>query len=1056
MLVTTEAEAAYALDADAGQAKVGQPSMFTPASAARIAFNIPGGPLSNALAEWSRQSGLQVLRRETDGESEPTTPRVSRTLSAVEALDQLLASSGLKYEFINERTVRISARSSPNAAVIRSSEAGAAYPAQSEPPASGPSAASAAAEAHAPTSHRSDDGASRQNIIVGIPEILVKGSKILNMDIQRSRDDAQPYVIFGRETIERSGATNIEDFLKNRLTMNTVGATNAQAASGNGNMSQINLRGLGSAQTLILVDGHRTASPVALSGTNAPVQTDLNGIPLAAVERIEVLPTTASGIYGGGATGGVVNIVLRKDYAGVDVKVNYGNTFDNDSASRRVDVSTGFNLEDGKTSVLLAGSCSDSDGLRVGDRDLAQRGRGAILANNPSFFFNAATPPLGATTNIRSVNGLPLFGPGTPSFTSVPTGYAGGGGLAPLQANAGKYNLDLADSAQAAGGGGGGANLMNEPAIGSLAATVRRQFTSSLQGFLDLAASSGRSRFWTSTASGTYTLAATAPNNPFGQSVRVTVPLDAADSILTVRNDDRRVVGGVILQLPGQWSAEADYTWEQFRFERSSSNSNLSGTEATPIGAGTLDVMRDTNRYPLDLTPYLTGFGSSITPVNSFFKDATLRFSGPALSLPAGAVVISGLLERRDETFGGGSFLSSPTVAIFYPERSQSIDSVYLEARVPIVSGANRIPGIDALELQLSGRRDDYSVDGAPSSITGTVSSIARAKNESSSTNPTIALRYQPIRDVTLRASFGTGFLAPSVAQLTTSGPIAAGSILDPRRGNERNTTAQAIYGGNADLRPEESKSRSAGLVITPRFAPDLRLSVDYTRIEKTDNISQLAFQDAVNNEAFFPGRITRGPVAPNDPYGVGAITFIDDTSVNLSQAKVAAYDVALDYKLETLRLGRFDFFGLATWQPHYQTQTIPAAPLVENVGVTSSFPLKFKANAGLDWRYGPYQVGWSARYFDSYLVSTTPTVVASQGSPRVPSQTYHDVYTSYRLPRSGWFGAGMFSTTEVQLGIRNLFNHRPPYDANNSTYFYSPYGDPRLSSYYLTLHAGF
>ncbi|MGH7957692.1 MAG: TonB-dependent receptor, partial [Opitutaceae bacterium] len=130
----------------------------------------------------------------------------------------------------------------------------------------------------------------------------VMESKILNMDIKRSRDDAQPYAIFERQAIEQSGATMLDDFLKNNVTMNNTGILNSQLVGQNtGSTSVVNLRGLGANQTLILIDGRRAASA---NNQGFPVQPDINGIPLAAIERIEVLPTTASGIYGGSATGG--------------------------------------------------------------------------------------------------------------------------------------------------------------------------------------------------------------------------------------------------------------------------------------------------------------------------------------------------------------------------------------------------------------------------------------------------------------------------------------------------------------------------------------------------------------------------------------------------------------------------------------------------------------------------------------------------------------------------------------------------------------------------------
>ena len=170
-----------------------------------------------------------------------------------------------------------------------------------------------------------------------------------------------------------------------------------------------------------MINGRRSPG-VSLGG--APAQPDINGIPLSAIERIEILPTTASGIYGGSATGGVINIILRSDYQGAQFSANYGNTFESGAATRTVDMSFGSQLEDGKTNLSLSASWTDNSDLQMQDRDFLDRGLATVQANNPAFFLTG-TPPLGTTTNIRSVDGSPLFGPGTPSFTFVPAGYAG-------------------------------------------------------------------------------------------------------------------------------------------------------------------------------------------------------------------------------------------------------------------------------------------------------------------------------------------------------------------------------------------------------------------------------------------------------------------------------------------------------------------------------------------------------------------------------------------------------------------------------------------------------
>ena len=1042
--------------------------------------NIPAQGLGPALQALAKDRNFQVVYVSEEVANVRTQGAVGEFTSE-EALRQLLRGTRLSYRYLDEKTITIlptSTTSNPGTVPTspdnapgsnssgdtqqegkRSSSAGFRLAQVDQGQTSSPS-----------TVKKQDEQASKKKPVqleemrVTLPEVLVIGSKSLNMDIERSVDDAQPYVIYERETIERSGAANVEEFLKQRLTMNAVADTPSQSPGAFGNMSQINLRGLGTNQTLILIDGHRAASPVTTAGTGAPTQADLNGIPLAAIERIEVLSTTASGIYGGSATGGVVNIVLRHDYSGAEMKVTYGDTFSAHAATRRVDVSAGTNVENGKTNVMLAASWSDGDVLTVRDRDFVQRGRTTILANNAAFILDNNNPPLGSTPNIGSADGSPLFGPGTPNITFVPVGYAGNGGLAPLQVNAGKYNLNLANTAQS--GGGGKLGLTNAPTVESLNATIRRQFTPSLAVFLDLAASNNNSQFLNSTGfSGTYFLPAAAPNNPFGKDVLVTVPLPQADSLFSVRNFERRLVGGAIQRLPHDWSIEADYTWDRSSFAYSNSAGFLTGDEGTAIANGALDVLRDVNAFPLNLTPYFSSPLKS-SAIKSTLKDATLRLAGPVASLPAGSLMVAALLEHRDELFGEAVVVFPPFGGTVYPDRSQSVDSVYAEARFPLVSTKNKLRGVEELELQLAARHDSYSVKGATNSIDlGSTTPIVRPEDKLNSTDPTLGLRYQPVRDMTLRASYGTGFLPPNVAQLVTNLPplnVPAGIATDPLRGNTPTGPFQLLIGGNPNANPEKSKSRSFGAILTPRWVSGLRLSVDYTRIEKTDNLIIPSVQDVINNEAILPGRIVRGPVPAGDPFGVGPITRVDRTILNIASAKVEAYDTALDYHRQTARVGTFDFFALATWQPHYQTQLAPSQPIVENAGVQGSsgavlfgIPVKLRANGGVTWGLRQWTLAWTARYFDSYVVSRNPTFVLNQGSQRVPSQVYHDLFAAYRFNR--FASMSVLDNTEIQLAIKDVFNTKPPLDmGSNLGYFYSPFGDPRLASYSFSIKKSF
>lgn len=1027
-----------------------------------VAFEIHGGSLEDALVQFTRQTGFQLLFPSEVTLANTASP-VEGTLTPDRALRQLLVSSGLDYEFVNPTTISIK---TAKAAPYFTSQEGleqnqGPYPgvrlAQSDP-----ADTSSSADRTSVPGPRAKETADRAQRNGAVPEILVRGSRALNMDIKRSRDDVQPYVVFSREAIERSGATDIQNFLKYQLTMATSGGFNNQSGTENGNTTAINLRGLGNTQTLILVDGHRAASHQI--GGNAR-QPDINGIPLAAVERIEVLPTTASGIYGGSATGGVVNVVLRHDYAGVEAKVTYGNNFNQDVSNRRVDLSAGFSLEGGRTNVLFTGSYSDASALRVRENDILLRGREHILSQNPAGIYGATTPILGATTNIRSTtvvngvtanlslkNGTPLNSP----ITYVPDGYAGraSDGGAALVANAGKYNIGLARTAQ--GSGGGEQSLLNAPTIESGMLTIRREFARDVQAFVEVKASNNSGYYETNAANSTFNIPASAANNPFAQNIRVTTPALGVDETTLSTVYDRRIVGGLIVGLPADWRASVDYTWDRVRFF-SSVPAGLTTAATTAVGNGTLDVLRDTNAFQTDFSPYLNS-ATKYSPVHTTLNDVAARLSGSLGMLPAGPVTLSLLLEHRKEGFDD-AFVTSPTLSTFVPSRDQSVDSVYLETRVPLVSARNRVPAVEMLEMQIAGRRDRYKTTGVNSIFSTNPAAIVRADSEASSVDPTVGLRFKPVSDLMLRASYGTGFLPPTPNQLVPSAPttLSAANALflrDPRRGNEslgNFGSVTRVAGGNSDLLPEDSKSWSIGMILTPRWVPELRISVDWTKINKTDNISNIGSdQLVINNETFVPGAIVRGPAPQGDTFGVGPIVQIRNTLLNVAQANAEAYDFALDYRLPTDRAGTWGLSAVATRMMHNTTQLIPTAPIVENVAVSGV--LEWKGNAILSWDYRQLSAAWTARYLDSYWLLSSHQVVANQGSATVRNQIYHDLFASYKIASPG----GIFAKTEIQLGVNNIFNTRPPVDVNSTSTLYSVWGDPRLANYYISIRKAF
>ncbi|MEJ1962749.1 MAG: TonB-dependent receptor [Gammaproteobacteria bacterium] len=939
--------------------------------------------------------------------------------------------------------------------------------------------------------------------VKGIPEVLVKGSKVsINADIERTEDDVQPYVVFTAEEIQRSMALNLEDFLKNRLPMNTVSVMHSQQTHNGSNISEINLRGLGVDETLVLVNGRRQAgvSNIADSGDTNFGQPDINGIPIASIERIEVLPATAAGIYGGGATGGVINIILKTNYTGLDVTADYANTFDTDSGVKRLSANGGMALEGGKTNIALSVSYSEQNEMLVRDRNFSQRARELQARNDPESFFGPyAWVPTGYTTNIRSAasdcpppdftctlhnlvlkNGVDLGAP----ITHIPVGYSGD--IQQLVANAGTYDLALANDISNAG-----RTIQNAPRTNSINLTVNRELTGHISMFANVARNENHGSVRWAGLQGSATIVAGAPNNPFTDDISVSFPLPGLSFEQHTDSEALNAVVGAAFNLPFRWRAQVEGSWGRSRTQTlggqpfldsdltdQSSGAVVMAGVSSAIENGALDVLRDLNRTPLDLSPYALPYPNDFTsPTDSISRGGVLRLSGPVFRLPGGDVTLSGLLERRRNEArevvqqGFIVFLGGPTYN-YYPSRTSTTDSYYVETYVPVISPLNAKSWIRSLELQGSIRRDNnknHSVltssiqltdpNDRPDSVTYTDSSVA-------ATGYNLGFRLAPIQDVALRASFSHGFLPPSISQIASLTKHTASStsyFSDPLRlyeliGSQGDATV--ISNGNPNLKPEASDSTSMGLIVTPRFLEGLRLSVDYTRIRKTDEISAIDLDFMIQNPEFYPGRVVRGPALGD---GLpGPITYLDMSLTNIDRTTVQAYDFQLDYAVRTDSVGSFDFYTLATMQKDYSRRLTVISPDLNSVGFRDG-PLKWRGNAGIDWSRGALSLGWNMQFFDSYLVykivdggDSIDHAVHAQGARKIPTQTYHDLSFRYRLGQGVLSGVGLFSGTVISGGVQNVLNTSPPLDVNFIDVGYSSYGDPRLRRYSLQLTKSF
>jgi len=1048
-------------------------SAAAPPAQQKVNFDIASQPVAGALTALGQQSGLTIMLASA-AKSEAMSPAIVGDYTPDEALRKIIASSGLKAEYLDSKTVAIrAAAEEPKPATANKSATGDQDPGHQKVDGEAPVSTEQKSE-HPPETSNEPPLEERK----GIAEILIKGSRTMNIDVVRSEDDVQPYTIFGSKEIGQSGATNVEDFLKQQLTMNTQVQTSSQAyQSFTGATSSINLRGLGSNETLILIDGRRSAgvSNAVLGSLNQP---DINGIPLSAIERIEVLPSSASAIYGGAAVGGVVNIILKKNFDGGDVSYTEDRPVNSDAYQRTVNASYGVSFGEGRTQIMLGGQYEKGNSLLLQDRlDLFGRGVSTILSNYPSYLYSTSQPFPGATPNIASRSGNLILRNGTllnSPITSIPAGAAPGSDLSSgLVANAGRYNLSPSSGI---GQYGLQSPFGTVPTTKSGFATIRQSLFDDVQLFGEFSTNSNVGRTFTNPFAGRYAVPSTAPSNPFRENVYMTFPSDVAapedtDSVT------RSATAGLIAPLAGGWSSELDYTWSKNSFEVANEGPDSTALNSA-LNKGTVNPFVDTLAYPLNLGTYLAPTKYS---GYSTLNDVNVRASGPIGSLPAGRPTLTiGLEHRKEGTGNATNELDYPLTPannvqeIFFGQ-SQSTDSIYAEALVPLVSSRNDVRAIDALELQVAGRSEHYTVHaGTPyahiSPVTSKVTDPPQGVHSTvtyTSTNPVVGLKYQPMRDVTLRASYSTAFLPPTAVQLlpnpTPFCGIPCQQITDPKNG--QTYSIDFTEGGNPQLQPQKSRDLDLGFIWEPQAQAlsGLRTNLEYYRIVQPNYITNPTAQQVVSDPTF-ASRVTRDPVT-------GLVTMVDTSFVNATEYKTSGWDLKLDY-LKPTALGTVGVHTAATVSKYDQRQYSIASPFLEYAGYPNDGgEAKVKGNATLSWEHRGWTAAWTTTYYSSYWqefapgsplyiqFGPSPTVTGAQGSYSIPSQVYHDIFVSYVFgqgPTGRSFVDAVLSNLRLQFGIRNLFNTPPPFDALSKPYFYSPYGDPRLRDFRVTVAKGF
>lgn len=883
-----------------------------------------------------------------------------------------------------------------------------------------------------------------------LQRVVVTGSSIARID----GETALPVQILKREDIERVGATSTEELVKQLSSLSSAGSsTTAANASGygGGSIATVSLRGLGSARTLVLVNGRRVSVYGGGSAGAAGSSVDVNSIPLAAIERVEVLKDGASAIYGSDAIAGVVNFILRKDFTGLEVGGNYGQTSDHLGRDRKATIFGGIGRMDTDGWNLTGGiTVQHTDPIAGSDRDFASRiNVGAqndytssiafpanVVLNRNGTLGNPALPNCGPYSLVSPYSSTRCTYDNSP-FVSLQPDFE----KASFIANG---RLRLAGDAEAYFESGYTRNKITSttqqvPLAYNAITTATNPYVPAFQQLIaqyplmqTKYSNIGRGGFILIPSSPYYPTAFAAANGLAG------VPLllnyrDVANGQRNTRDtsENTRFVAGVRGTLAG-WDMDSAFLFTQSKVDQNLLSGYAQYSKVLPIfNSGVINPFGETtDQAALDAVRAAEFRGTSYSSKTST-TSVDIKGSREIWTLPAGAVGMALGAELRREKFQYDPSIAIQTGDIaglggnaFPVLGARNVGSMYAEMSIPIVK---------QLDADVAVRYDNYQGVGH-------------------TVNPKASLRWQPAKTLMLRSAVGKGFRAPSLTDLNTpqATSITGNGSRDyvrcpnsatgaPRDCNFQFTT---ITGGNQDLKPEKSISITAGVLWEP--IKNASISLDAFRINLKDAIvvgglSSTYFLANADRTLQYAQFINRG--APDgNASGVGPIESIVQTNANLFKTQVAGVDLDAMYRLRFGNGNRLNFRLAGTYMSKFDVQGPDGSytsSLDQALNASGGVVVRWKHNASVTWENGPYGVSLLQNYQKAYTDALASQVARTSTPTKVDAYQTFDLQLTY---------AGI-KNTKLALGVKNLFDRDPPYTNLTSNFlggYDVSYADPR------------
>jgi iron complex outermembrane receptor protein len=770
---------------------------------------------------------------------------------------------------------------------------------------------------------------------------------------------------------------------------------------------------------------------------------DVNSLPVAAIERVEILTDGASAIYGTDAVSGVVNIILKSSFEGVETGARYAYTSNTGHYSER----SAYGVVGGQMGAKGPNVTASYEWVKTDPLINYQRTFATPVYGTTQFAGVIQTGSFASGGFVGDPNGFYFLNPSLsalkPGTTLADRGYTG-----PFNTGQILQKFDLANYVTMLIG--------NEKNIGTL--SISGKASDKVSYFGDILYSSTKTQSQLNAQPLNVRLRAGAVGNMLGQDVSVRNRFVDHPRTYAADTDSVRGIFGFKGTLNDQWSWESalDYS----RGVQDFVNGGLIRTSAriAAVAAGKIALF-DRVQTPGSIDSL---FGQAMGKFSSTLVSADLKFiDRDLIQLPAGGVNVAVGVEFRQEKLTASSDVDSQSATFAYDggtstdpfNQKRHVNSMFAETNIPLVGAKNRMPGIYTADLTLAARYERYSDAEDP-------------------TVPKIALRYLPVDDHLLfRFTYSKSFQAPTLYQLNSPTAIGFTNSLAEFDTNQAGQVTTAVK----SLAPSRSTNYSAGVVWSPKEIPSLLFSVDYFNVEQTGVINTLGaagvvdqvFHDVEVKGASSPYASlihissATGPTISHagqiSELGLDNLYFVIPAASNLGTQKMAGFDTRLEYTWKLAEGGKLKFSSMGSYYLNYDIQIAPGAPFTSTAGLVTglngTIP-HWRFYNQLSWQ----RENWTVDFGQTYYSGTTDTTWTLDYLPdyqqKIPAYSTYDASVTYNW-KAGW---KHLKAVKVAAGVTNFTNRLPTKSATFDSFSnaditeFSPIG--RL--YYLSFATKF